>query len=230
MRRRPIGTGPFRFVEFKPNEVIKVARNPDYWKKGRPYLDGIEYKIIKNSSTGMLAFVAGDVDMTSPYFLQVPVLNDIKAQSPQAICALVPTNVQRNVLINREALPFNRPELRRAVALTVDRRAFIDTLTQGKGDIGGALLAPPEGIWGMPAELMQTAAGLPSRRRQQPRRGAQDHGEGGLWARQPAEAQGLDAQHPALSRPGGDPARPAQADLYRRRARAARHHRSGIPR
>ena len=52
MRRRPIGTGPFRFVEFKPNEVIRVARNPDYWKKGRPYLDGIEYKIIKNSSTG----------------------------------------------------------------------------------------------------------------------------------------------------------------------------------
>ena len=42
MRQHPIGTGPFKFVEFKPNEVIKVARNPDYWKKGRPYLDGIE--------------------------------------------------------------------------------------------------------------------------------------------------------------------------------------------
>ena len=82
----------------------------------------------------MLAFVAGDVDMTSPYFFQVPVLNDIKAQAPQAVCKLVPTNVQRNVLINREALPFNKPELRRAVALTVDRQAFIDTLTQGKGD------------------------------------------------------------------------------------------------
>ena len=42
MRSHPIGTGPFKFVEFKPNEVIKVARNPDYWKPGRPYLDGIE--------------------------------------------------------------------------------------------------------------------------------------------------------------------------------------------
>jgi peptide/nickel transport system substrate-binding protein len=159
MRRRPIGTGPFKFVEFKPNESIKVARNPDYWKPGRPYLDGIEYKIIKNQSTGALAFVAGEVDMTSPYFLQVPVLNDIKDQAPQVTCALVPSNVQRNVIINREAAPFNNPELRRAVALTVDRRAFIDTLTQGKGDIGGALLAPPEGIWGMPAELMQQLPG-----------------------------------------------------------------------
>ena len=40
MRTKPIGTGPFKFVEFKPNESIKVARNPDYWKPGRPYLDG----------------------------------------------------------------------------------------------------------------------------------------------------------------------------------------------
>ena len=159
MRRRPIGTGPFKFVEFKPNEVIKVARNPNYWKPGRPYLDGIEYIIIKNQSTGALSFVAGTVDMTSPYFLQVPMLTDIKAQVPQATCALVPTNVQRNVMINREALPFNKSEMRRAVALTLDRRAFIETLTQGKGDIGGALLAPPEGIWGMPAELMQKLPG-----------------------------------------------------------------------
>ena len=159
MRRRPIGTGPFKFVEFKPNELIRVARNPNYWKPGRPYLDGIEYTIIKNQSTGALSFVAGTVDMTSPYFLQVPMLADIKAQVPQASCALVPTNVQRNVMINREALPFNKPDMRRAVALTLDRRAFIETLTQGKGDIGGALLAPPEGIWGMPAELMQKLPG-----------------------------------------------------------------------
>jgi peptide/nickel transport system substrate-binding protein len=35
MRQHPIGTGPFKFVEFKPNEGIKLARNPDYWKPGR---------------------------------------------------------------------------------------------------------------------------------------------------------------------------------------------------
>src|SRR5712672_2375154 len=129
MRRRPIGTGPFKFVEFKPNESIRVARNPDYWKPGRPYLDGIEYKIIKNQSTGALAFVAGEVDMTSPYFFQVPILKDIKEQAPRATCELMASNVQRNVIVNREAIPFNRPELRRAVALAVDRQAFIDTLT-----------------------------------------------------------------------------------------------------
>src|ERR1700720_164156 len=60
MRTHPIGTGPFKFVEFKPNELIRVTRNPDYWKEGRPYLDGIEYTIIRNLSTATLAFTAGN--------------------------------------------------------------------------------------------------------------------------------------------------------------------------
>ena len=51
MRQHPIGTGPFKFVEFKPNQSIKVTKNPDYWKKGLPYLDGIEWTIIPNRST-----------------------------------------------------------------------------------------------------------------------------------------------------------------------------------
>jgi peptide/nickel transport system substrate-binding protein len=159
MRQHPIGTGPFKFVEFKPNEHIKVTRNPDYWKKGRPYLDGIEYQIIKNVATGVLAFVSGKVDMTSWYFLQVPMLADVKNQDPQAICELLPTNVLRSVIINREAPPFGNPEVRRAIALTLDRQAFIDTLTQGKGNVGGALLSPPEGVWGMPPEMVRSLPG-----------------------------------------------------------------------
>jgi len=65
MRSHPIGTGPFKFVEFKPNEGIKVTRNTDYWKKERPYLDGVEYTIIRNLSTAVLGFVAGKFDMPS---------------------------------------------------------------------------------------------------------------------------------------------------------------------
>ena len=49
----PIGTGPFKFIEYIPNQSIKVARNPDYWRPGRPYLDGIEYTIIANRSTAI---------------------------------------------------------------------------------------------------------------------------------------------------------------------------------
>ena len=51
MRSHPIGTGPFKFVEYKPNQSITVRRNPDYWKPDPPYLDGIEYSMIANRST-----------------------------------------------------------------------------------------------------------------------------------------------------------------------------------
>jgi ABC-type transport system substrate-binding protein len=67
MRSHPIGTGPFKFVEFKPNEYIKVTKNLDYWKPGQPYLDGIEYTIVPNRSTAILGFIAGQFDVTWPY-------------------------------------------------------------------------------------------------------------------------------------------------------------------
>ncbi len=80
MRSHPIGTGPFKFVEFKPNEVIRVTRNPDYWKEGRPYLDGIEWTIIKDVSTRNLAFIAGKVDLYSPHGAR-----DVSHPRPQSL-------------------------------------------------------------------------------------------------------------------------------------------------
>ena len=109
------------------------------------------------------------------------------------------------------------------MALALDRKAFIDILTEGQGEIGGAMLPPPEGVWGMPTEMLQTDPGLRPRCREEPRRGPRDHGEARLRAGQAARGQGLDAQHRQLPRPGGDPDRPAEADLHRRRARADRH-------
>src|SRR5262249_32260815 len=82
MRSHPIGTGPFKFVEYKPNEYIKLARNPDYRKKNRPYLDGIEYTIIRNLSTAVLGFVAGKFDKTFSYSRPVPLLNDARNKEP----------------------------------------------------------------------------------------------------------------------------------------------------
>jgi peptide/nickel transport system substrate-binding protein len=54
------------------------------------------------------------------------------------------------VLINRDKPPFDNLDLRRAMALSLDRKAFIDILDQGQGDIGGVLQPLPEGLWGMP--------------------------------------------------------------------------------
>jgi len=159
MRQHPIGTGPFKFGSYKPNEAIRLTRNPDYWKPGRPYLDGIEWTIIPNRSTALLAFAAGKVDMTFPYEVTVPLLKDIKNQAPDAVCELRPRGVASMLIVNREAPPFDNPELRRAMALTIDRKAFIDVLSEGKADADGALLPPPEGLWGMPPERLRELPG-----------------------------------------------------------------------
>ncbi len=132
MRLKPVGTGPFKFVEFKPNEGIKVTRNPDYWKKDRPYLDGIEYTFMPNPSTAILAFAAGKFDRFTQGILSLPLMKELKNQEPNAVCEVVPWNIPRQMLVNRDKPPF---------------------------DLGGAMMPPPAGSWGMPPEVLQTLPG-----------------------------------------------------------------------
>lgn len=158
MRRTPIGTGPFKFVEYKANQGIKVTRNPNYWKPGRPYLDGVEYTIIPNRSTAILAFVSGKFDMTFPWEVTVPLVNDIKAQRKDAICEIAPMNVAANILMNPNP-PFDDIEVRRAVAFALDRKAFREIMTANTGEAGGAMQPLPEGRWGLPPEILRELPG-----------------------------------------------------------------------
>jgi peptide/nickel transport system substrate-binding protein len=159
MRSHPIGTGPFKFVEFKPNEHIRLTRNEDYWKKDRPYLDGVEYTMLKSRSTVILAFIAGKYDLTFAGSVSIPLMHDIQNQMPEAICESNPGSVNTNLIINRDAPPFDNPDLRRAMALDLDRKAFLDILTEGQGNLGGVLQPPPGGLWGLPLEVLQTLPG-----------------------------------------------------------------------
>jgi peptide/nickel transport system substrate-binding protein len=136
-----------------------VTRNPDYWKPERPYLDGIEYTIIADQSTAKLAFESGKFDVTLPYDLTVPVFNEVRSQMSRAICELSPGMIPRHLLVNRDKPPFDNADLLRAMALSIDRTAFIDILSQGQGEIGGVLEPPPGGLWGMPPNQITTLPG-----------------------------------------------------------------------
>jgi peptide/nickel transport system substrate-binding protein len=160
MRLHPVGTGPFKFVEYKPNESTKVTRNPDYWKPGRPYLDGIEWTMVPNAATAVLAFAAGKFDRAWQGIMSIPIMKQLKEQEPAAICETVPWNIPRQLIVNRAKPPFDNPDLRRAMVLTLDRKAFIDILGDGQGSIGGAMMPPPAGSWGMPPETLQTLPGF----------------------------------------------------------------------
>jgi peptide/nickel transport system substrate-binding protein len=70
-----------------------------------------------------------------------------------------PVGLNRALIVNRDKPPFDNPDLRRAMALSLDRQAFIDILTDGEGDIGGVMQPAPAGLWGMPPAILQTLPG-----------------------------------------------------------------------
>ena len=159
MRSKPIGTGPFKVTEFKRNESIKLVKNQDYWKKGRPYLDAIDWKIVPNRGTRTLGFQSGEYDMTFDSDVSFPMLKDVQAQKKDAVCEERPTNVRSDILINRDAPPFNNADVRLAVVDTLDAKAFSDILSQGHNLDGAAMLPPPYGVWGMPKEMLASLPG-----------------------------------------------------------------------
>ena len=159
MRKHPIGTGPFKFVELKSNERARLEKNREYWKPGRPYLDGIEYTIISNRATRMLAFTAGRADLTFPTDVTVPLLKDIQQQVPTAQCTLRPLGVSYNLIVNRDSPPFNDARARKALALAMDRKPFVDITSEGKDIVGGAMLPPPAGVWGVGPEALKDLPG-----------------------------------------------------------------------
>ncbi len=170
MRLHPIGTGPFKFVEFKPNEYIKLTKNTDYWKPGKPYLDGIEYTIIKNQSTWILALGAKQFDRTGPGFIAPALMKEIKGAAPEMECRLDSWNTTRTLITNRAAPPFDNPDLRKAMALALDRSEFIKIIGEGEGLIGATMQPPPDGVWGMPADMLKTCSAMtPTSRRTAPR-------------------------------------------------------------
>jgi peptide/nickel transport system substrate-binding protein len=162
MRTAPVGTGPFKFVSFKSNDTIRLTRNPDYWNKGFPYVDAIEWRIVASRSTRILAFTAGEFDLTFVADVPAALVRDVGKQAPAAQCAYTPTNVPTNVIINRDREPFGNADVRRAVALSLDRRGASDILSEGKADIAGWMLAPPIGAWGMPPEEIAKLSGYGS--------------------------------------------------------------------
>ncbi|HTR86225.1 MAG TPA: ABC transporter substrate-binding protein [Reyranella sp.] len=159
MRSRPIGTGPFKLAQFSEFQYIRLVRNPDYWKKGRPYLDGIDFNIVANPTTAVVSFIAGRFDMTFPWEVTPDDLKTIKRDAPSADCQTTSMNLNLNLLINGTVPPFNNADLRRAIVLAMDHKAFVDQITQGNSMIGGTMQPPPDGVWGLPPDMLAVVPG-----------------------------------------------------------------------
>lgn len=138
-----VGTGPFKFVEWQPKTHIKLQKNPDYWMKGRPYLDAITFVPIEDATARTTALKTGTVDFSDAIAPQ-----DVAGfQSIKDITVASHIATGYNFLaMNNAKPPFNDKRVRQAVAWAVDRQMYVDTVLFGHGVIidGGPI---PESSW-----------------------------------------------------------------------------------
>jgi peptide/nickel transport system substrate-binding protein len=153
-----VGTGPFKLKEWKRGEYVDYVRNPDYFVKGRPYLDGLRYVPIPDRATKFAALQAGRLDVSFPGDESKTIAEQVTKAEPRIKLHLNAQNVNDNLLLNVTKPPFNDVRVRRAVSLAVDRRAAVQAVHQGGAVVGAAMAPKPFGVWGL---LDKDLAGLP---------------------------------------------------------------------
>ena len=157
-----VGTGPFTFAAYQQGSSFRVEKNPNYWDEGKPYLDGIEFFIMKDSAARFAALATGRVHTT-----------------PSGTASLTPTQaaeVRRDyadtidvveargpfwmgAAFNATRAPFDDPRVRQALSLAIDRGAYLKLVTGGEGGIGmTAGYSPPDTALGLSGEQLR---GLP---------------------------------------------------------------------
>ena len=148
-RSRCIGTGPFKFKEWKRGQSVELVRNPDYFVKGRPYLDGVRYTVIVERGTRVAALQANQIDVAYPGETTLSIAEQLKGAVPSMVFTETASNVSENLLLNTKKPPFDNVKVRRALSFAIDRRAYTQTVHRGAAVIGASLAPKPWGVWGL---------------------------------------------------------------------------------
>lgn len=140
LAQEPVGTGPFRMVEWEPGDRVLVERNEDYWREGLPHLDSIEYRVISDAGTRSAALEAGDVDL-----IQTTSDEDILRFRLSDLTQVEDLDSEETfVMLNQAAAPFDDPIAREAIALATDSRRIIETVGSGVAEPTTGPFAPDE--------------------------------------------------------------------------------------
>jgi peptide/nickel transport system substrate-binding protein len=129
--QKPIGSGPFKFVEHKPGELTRLEKNLDYYGEG-PYLDALVIRIIPDSSTALQAFRNGEVDSLvffTPPLAEVPALE--KDPAAKVVRYTYPSIYYLGCNLVRK--PLSDRKVRQALAMGIDRQEIVDRALNGFG-------------------------------------------------------------------------------------------------
>jgi len=128
-----IGTGPYILKEYRTKQGATFVKNPNYWAKDKPYMDGVEVRYYDDNSPLVLALQGGEIDLATgvPYQGSQALFSD---PNISILTASESSYREMHMRVDRE--PFNDKRVRQALALCLDRPALVQGLLDGKGALG----------------------------------------------------------------------------------------------
>ncbi len=153
-----IGTGPFALDRYEPNVKAVFKRNPDYYRQGQPYVDGVEWLVIPDESTALAMYRTGQLDLgpTIPWGVRQQDLASLKQSHPHLIYRDFLGVVPGVVFMRVDMAPFNDVRVRRAISHAIDRQGLIEAVW-GRGEPTAAVA---RGLleWSLPIDQLGEGA------------------------------------------------------------------------
>jgi peptide/nickel transport system substrate-binding protein len=155
-----IGSGPFTLKQYVRGSSLELERNPNYWKKGLPYLQGAKYFIVRDDSARAKSIRSDRTDVEFRSFNPAEA-EAIKNQLGERVVVAHPGQPGHwGVAVNVEKKPFNDERVRKALTLAIDRYDMARTIgpLTGLDTVGG--LIPPGSEWALSPEELQQLPGF----------------------------------------------------------------------
>jgi ABC-type transport system substrate-binding protein len=140
--RNPVGTGPFRFVDWQDNASFKLVRNPNYWRQDLPYLDAIDIRIVNELNTALRTVISGEADVV---LNMQPTQKLIADRSPNLTVKVGPSLTFYGAFLNYGRPPLDDVRVRRALNYAIDRDEINKVIALGLGQPSSAIL--PKEHW-----------------------------------------------------------------------------------
>ncbi len=133
----PVGTGPFSFVSYKPQEGIKLEKHEEYWQQGLPYLDEVEFQIIESPDTALLKLQGNGIDIYA-------YLTDSQAMALKDQYQVIasPSNVVQALFLNNDVKPLDDVRVRKAIQYAVDKSMVNEFVAGGRGTLISSAMLP----------------------------------------------------------------------------------------
>ena len=144
-RSDPVGTGPFRFVEWIPGSEVRLERFDDYYRDGVPYLDAVTFRIMGDQNARFAALQAGDIDMIG---VALSPESAIQAQANPNLKVTEGANTTEiTMAMNNTREPLDDLRVRQAITHAIDKSAIVEGANFGFGTIIGTHATPAEPYW-----------------------------------------------------------------------------------